>query len=198
MGDYETDYMDGESAVFREKHVSKIFAALLGIPSLVTAVAGVVLAVQGEMAGAAAMAAGAVATSGAALYFAAMRVLVTDTELRVQYGTIGPTIALSDIESVEVITLDALTRLAVGPKIWPDGWRYIYPGATRGVRVRFRRGRSIKTCVVAAKDPEGLAAALQGTAAAGLEVRVEAEEGQDLEPLEAEAAVSSEKEAEGS
>ncbi len=56
MGDYETDYMDGESAVFREKHVSKIFAALLGIPSLVTAVAGVVLAVQGEMAGAAAMA----------------------------------------------------------------------------------------------------------------------------------------------
>ena len=181
MGDdYERDYMGGEGAVYREKHVSRLFSMLLLAPALMALAGGIALGVQGEVGGAISMGVGALGASTAALFFSVMRITVTATELSVQYGTLGPTVKLSSVQSVEVIELSAMTRLAIGPKIWPEGWRYVFPGATRGVRVVYRDGKRTKTITIAADDPEALAAAIrQSTEVVGMQVRVDASE--DLE-----------------
>lgn len=185
MGDdYERDYMDGDGAVYREKHVSKLFSALMLLPALGAAVGGIAAAVQGDFAAAGALAVGAVGAGTAGVFFSVMRTIVTPTELRVQYGTLGPTVELSSIRSVEVVRLNAMTRLAIGPKIWPEGWRYVFPGATHGVRIVFQDGKRTKTITIAADDPEALAAAIhQSSATVGMQVRVETSTEQEVEDV---------------
>lgn len=174
MGDdYERDYMGGDEAVYREKHVSKLFTALLALPALLTAGASIAFAVQGDFAAAGSMAVGALGAGTAGIFFSVMRTTVTATELSVQYGMIGPTVELASVQSVEVVTLSAMTRLAIGPKIWPEGWRFVFPGATHGVRVVYREGKRTKTITIAAEDAETLAAAIrQSSEVVGMQVRV--------------------------
>lgn len=183
MGDdYERDYMDGDGAVYREKHVSKLFSALMLLPALAAAAGGIAAAVQGDFAGAGALAVGALGAGTAGVFFSVMRTIVTPSELRVQYGMLGPTVELSSIRSVEVVRLNAMTRLAIGPKIWPEGWRYVFPGATHGVRVVYQDGKRTKTITIAADDPEALAAAIhQSSATVGMQVRVETSTEQEVE-----------------
>ncbi len=183
MGDdYERDYMDGDGAMYREKHVSKLFSALMLLPALAAAAGGIAAAVQGDFAGAGALAVGALGAGTAGVFFSVMRTIVTPSELRVQYGTLGPTVELSSIRSVEVVRLNAMTRLAIGPKIWPEGWRYVFPGATHGVRVVYQDGKRTKTITIAADDPEALAAAIhQSSATVGMQVRVETSTEQEVE-----------------
>lgn len=182
MGDdYERDYMGGDEAVYREKHVSKLFSALLAVPALVAAAGCITVALQGDFAGAAALGVGALGAGTAGIFFSVMRTTVTATELSVQYGMIGPTIELSSVQSVEVITLSAMTRLAIGPKIWPEGWRYVFPGATQGVRVVYRDGKRTKTITIAAEDAAALASAIrQSSETVGMQVRVSEESSEEV------------------
>lgn len=154
--------MDGAHARYHEKHVSKGFVAFMAVPTLFAVGIGVSIlftpawpAALGPF-----LAAGIVALT--TLFFSAMRTTVTATELTVQYGTLGPRIPLAAIEHAEVVPLGALERLAFGPKYrGSDGWSYISPGQTHGVRVRWRDGKKGGQVLVGARDANALLAAIE-------------------------------------
>ena len=154
--------MDGEHARYHEKYVSKGFVAFMAIPALFATALGVSILLTPAWPAALApfLAAGIVALT--TLFFSAMRTTVTRTTLAVQYGTLGPTVPLAAIESAEIATLGMLERLAFGPKYrGPDGWSYISPGQTRGVRVRWRDGEKVRQILVGARDADALLAAIE-------------------------------------
>jgi hypothetical protein len=57
---------------------------------------------------------GAVSMLVAALYFAVMRVNVTPQSVEIRYGNLRPSIPVTAITSTEVVSLDAISKLAVG------------------------------------------------------------------------------------
>jgi hypothetical protein len=171
---YEAQFMDGEHAFFREKHVARWFAAMMCIQAAVIAIIGLLVAATGPVGAAglpALVAAVLVALGG--LYFAVMRVAVTPTTIEVRYGNLGPSIPVDALTSCEVVKLDVLSRIAFGPK-WegPGAWRYIPPGVGEGVRVRWTEGKRKRTALIGARDAVALAAAIEraraGASAGGL------------------------------
>jgi len=161
MGDrYDAEYMGGDDALYREKHVSRGMAALLGIPAVVSA-GGAIAALTVPVIGAAVAGGVAALMAGAAaVYLSVMRLTVTEDELSVQYGTMGPRIPVANVTGTELVALDALTRIAVGVKWDGKEWRYIPPGVKDGVRVRFLDEGKEKTCLIGAEDAPALARAI--------------------------------------
>ena len=183
---YETEFMGGDDALFREKHVSRIFAGLMALPALAGVAGAVSLALDpngGLLFALIPLMSGA-AIASAGLFFSVMRTVVTNEHVTVQYGMLGPTIDVAAITDCEVVTLAAASRLMFGAKIWPEGWRYIPPGAKSGVRIRFRGARGETTCTIGATDAAGLAAAIRearGRTASTSGVRVDAALEQEYE-----------------
>ncbi len=113
--------------------------------------------------------------------------------MSVQYATMGPRIEIAAITRCEVVELDRFARLAFGPKIWPEGWRYIPPGVEAAVRITWRTAKGESTCTIGATDAAGLAAAIGEARArsnATTGVRVELDDARSLDaPRELEEAM---------
>jgi hypothetical protein len=170
---YEREFMHGGDARYREKHVTRWLVAALGIPgSLMLALAIFALVTAGVLPALGPMI-GAVSMLVAALYFAVMRVNVTPASVEIRYGNLGPSIPVAAIASTEVVTLDAISRLAFGIK-WegPGAWRYIPPGVTHAVRVAWSDGVKKKTALIGAKDAVALARAIEEARGTGVRVDV--------------------------
>jgi hypothetical protein len=179
---YEQRFMGGDEATFREKHVSRVFVALMAVPALAALVLAIFTAIAAGPVAAIAPAVAALFVTLVTLYFAAMRITVTPTHIEIRYGTMGPSIPISAVTSVTEGELDALTRLAFGPK-WqgPRRWSYVPPGVRRAVRVEWDDAGKKAWAQIGASDAPALARAIerarQGKSPA---VRVEDES----EPLE--------------
>jgi hypothetical protein len=159
---YEQQFMGGDEAVFREKHISRLFVALMAIPALFVFVMGIVAGIGAGPLAALIPIAVSLVVALVTLYFAAMRITVTPTHIEVRYGNLGPSIPIADLTSVEIEKLDTLTRLAFGPK-WqgPGSWSYVPPGVRDGVRVKWKVGDKQRSALIGARDAAALASAIR-------------------------------------
>jgi hypothetical protein len=95
------------------------------------------------------------------LFFTTLRTVVTRSAVHVQLGVVGPTIALSDIESVEVAQ-GSFVRAGWGIRFSFDGTvTYSVPSAARDyLRIVYRRGRGHRVVRVMSADPGRLLRAI--------------------------------------
>jgi hypothetical protein len=185
--DYEKKFMAGGDAVYRERHVARIFTALMALPALLTFGIGVAILFSAHRPAAAAIGpffASAV-VSFVALFWAVMRITVTRDTLRVDYGMLGAEIPLSAITSCK---LDA--QIGAGAKWAPGGWRYAPVGTTRGVSVTWTQGGKTKHCYIGSNDPEALLRSIHRDA--GARARIAAPESQEDEAIRREAEAEAE------
>lgn len=174
--DYETQYMAGGGEVLlRDKTVSRLSLALVGIPALVSWGAAAAIAFGADPSASPVFAlipvsAGLVLTACAAL-FTVLRVVVSTQELHVQYGLFGPRIPIESIESCETIKYEWTAYGGWGVRMGSDGsWAYSVPGGSRAVRIRWRKGGESKTTVVTSEQADSIVDAVaQARAARGLE-----------------------------
>jgi hypothetical protein len=184
---YEQEFMGGDDAVFREKHISRLFVALMAIPALFVFVMGIVAGIGAGPIAALIPIAVSLVVALVTLYFAAMRITVTPTNIEVRYGNLGPSIPIASLTSVQIEKLDTLTRLAFGPK-WqgPGKWSYVPPGVRDGVRVKWSENGKERSALIGARDAGALARAIeQSRTGKAPRARVEATE--DEAEVEAEA-----------
>lgn len=157
--------MGGVGALlYRDKMVPPVWArALMGAVTFAPIVATTVATLTG--ADPAILLAGAAGTSVAgvaALLFAVLRVAVSEQEVHVQYGPLGPRIPIDEVESADVVEYSILKYGGFGIRLGLDG-SMIYNmlgDGQRAVRFRLAKGRPSKTILVASRDPEALAAAV--------------------------------------
>jgi hypothetical protein len=151
--DYEQKFMQGGAAVYAERHVARVFTALMAIPALMAFLAGIMILLSPRAPAAAAIApffASAV-VAFSALFWAVMRITVTADKLHVDYGMLGVKIPLSAIKSCALSA-----QLGTGAKWSPGGWRYGPLGTTRGISVEWSEGGATKRCYIGSRDPEAL------------------------------------------
>jgi hypothetical protein len=159
---YEQEFMGGDEAVFREKHLSRLFVAFMAIPALFALAIAVVAGIGAGPLAALAPLFSVLVITLATLYFAAMRITVTPTHVEVRYGNLGPSIPIAALTSVEIEKLDTLTRLAFGPK-WqgPGKWSYVPPGVRDAVRVKWSENGKERSALIGARDAAALARAIE-------------------------------------
>ena len=107
--------------------------------------------------------------------FSVLRVSVTREEVFVQYGLFGPKIAVGDIEQCEAVDYDWKKYGGWGIRYGRDGsvaYNMLGDGG-RAVRIVYRKGNKKKTVLLASRQPERLAAAIQQARAEGRK-RIEA------------------------
>jgi len=153
--DYEAKYMDPSGAIYREKHVARIFTAIFGAFALALAALGIWTIFTASIAGGLVPIAVAAIVALIALYFAVMRTTVTRRHIAIQYGTIGTDIPIDAITNVKLEEM-----IGTGPKWAPGGWLYAPLGTTRGVRITWSEEGKTKTCYIGASDADALASAI--------------------------------------
>lgn len=140
---YERHYMAGEGAVlYRHKHrapwqLHAIFAASM------IAVFGAALAAGGAGGGAVGIAVGLPLIALVWLLFSVLRVTVSEGQVNVQYGLLGPKIPIAAIESAEVVEFDWKRLGGWGIRRSFSGeWIYNMPGdGGRLVRIAWHDAR---------------------------------------------------------
>jgi hypothetical protein len=185
--DYEKKFMQGGDAVYRERHVARIFTALMAIPALVAFGTGIAILFSEKTPAGAAIApffASAVVAL-TALFWAVMRITVTKDTLRVDYGMLGVEIPLTAITACK---LDA--QIGAGAKWAPGGWRYAPLGTTRGISVTWTERGKTKHCYIGSNDPEALLRSVHRDA--GARTRIAAPESQEDQALRQEAEAEAE------
>lgn len=97
------------------------------------------------------------------ILFSVLRVSVSEGELHVQYGLFGPKVPIADILSCEAVDYDWKKYGGWGIRRGFDGSVAYNMVGDRGraVRVVYRKGRWTKTILVATRDPDRLALAVQ-------------------------------------
>jgi len=100
-----------------------------------------------------------VAAFGMAGVLAALRVAVTDSHVHVQYGPIGPKIALSDIVAVDVVDYEAIRYGGWGIRRGlTGGTAYSLPGrGGKSVRITTTKGKVVE---VTSEQPAALRSAI--------------------------------------
>lgn len=97
------------------------------------------------------------------ILFSALRISVTAKEVHVQYGLFGPRIPIEAIESCEACDYDWKQYGGWGIRYGRDGtvaYNMLGDGG-RAVRITYKKGKKTKKVLLAAKDPERLATAIQ-------------------------------------
>ena len=154
--DYERRFMDAGEALYREKHVARLFTGILMFFGLLPLFVGVATTFTAAPWFAAL---GPIAVSALilliALYFAVMRTTVTHEHVTVAYGTLGEKIPIASITDCKREGM-----IGMGPKYGPGGWRYAPLGTTDGVRVSWTRNGKTKSCYIGASDADALARAI--------------------------------------
>lgn len=104
------------------------------------------------------------------ILFSALRISVTSKEVHVQYGLFGPRIPIEAIESCEACEYDWKQYGGWGIRYGRDGSvAYNMLGdAGRAVRITYKKGTKTKKVLLAARDPERLATAIQQARAMAL------------------------------
>lgn len=102
--------------------------------------------------------------------FSALRISVTTKEVHVQYGLFGPRIPIEAIASCEACEYDWTQYGGWGIRYGRDGsvaYNMLGDGG-RAVRITYKKGTKLKKVLLAAKDPERLAAAIHQARAMAL------------------------------
>ncbi|MCZ7681409.1 MAG: hypothetical protein M5U28_22505 [Sandaracinaceae bacterium] len=164
--EYEARHMrgDGEVVLHRDKRVSRWLAAAAGSAGLFTLALAVVIGVMNGTAErplppiALPFVLGAVALLGllimaVGVVYGVLRTVVTDREVRVQLGDIGPRIPLDRIVSCTVVDYEWTRYGGFGARIGRDGsWAYV-PGPGKAVEIRYTDDGEEKRVLVGAGDP---------------------------------------------
>lgn len=122
--------------------------------------------------------------------FSTLRISVTRKEVHVQYGLFGPSIPIEAIESCEACDYDWKQYGGWGIRYGRDGsvaYNMLGDGG-RAVRITYKKGKKTKKVLLAAKDPERLATAIQqarAMAASGGVARIGVEGARDAPRVEA-------------
>lgn len=166
--DYERKFMQGKGVVrFRDRAMAPM--SMLGLfvgVGLVTV--GSVLAIP-DVAGAAiaTAAVGGAFMAGLGVSMMALRTLVSDEVVHIQYGLFGPTIPIDSIERCEAITYSLL-------KVGGFGVRRSLDGATvynmmgdgrRAAEIVYRDGKKTKRVIVSVKNLDAFVSAVQAARA---------------------------------
>ncbi len=104
------------------------------------------------------------------ILFSALRISVTSKEVHVQYGLFGPRIPIEAIESCEACAYDWKQYGGWGIRYGRDGtvaYNMLGDGG-RAVRISYKKGEKTKKVLLAARDPERLATAIQQARAMAL------------------------------
>lgn len=128
--DYESQYMGGGEALFRDRRgIPRWMHLLFALPALVEVVTGVALLASGNGVG--------LVNLGILLpllllwtLFLYLRITLTPETLHVQYGLFGPKIPVSQIRSVDVGKYDWKKFGGWGIRRGREGWAYSTPGGT--------------------------------------------------------------------
>lgn len=178
--------------VAREKIVGTKMAAGMAICAGAFAIASPILALAtGIVALALPPLVPAVLLGGMAVIIPVLRVVVTSEHLMIQVATTGPKIPISAIQKVRVGGVPRAAR-TFGAKLVRGRWIYSAAlGVPDGVVVRYEEKGKTKEIFFASRDPKGMVEAIE-SARTGTRVRVEHEEHEVLEEIEAEAEATSE------
>jgi hypothetical protein len=97
------------------------------------------------------------------ILFSTLRISVTRKEVHVQYGVFGPRIPIEAIESCEACAYDWKQYGGWGIRYGRDGSVAYNMLGDRGraVRITYKKSNKTKKLLLAAKDPERLATAIQ-------------------------------------
>lgn len=205
--DYEARYMSGHGGVlYRDKlRAPGLFHAIMAVPTLFTLLMTIpVLMGWGSKPAppeVALLTLGITAFLGLCwVLFSVLRITVSRDELVVQYGVFGPRIAITSIESCEVVDYDAMKYGGWGIKRAADGsWAYNMIGDEgRAVKVVYRDGNGTSTILLSSPSPERLALAITEARAAAVHrltegrIRLDAPRADDITDADAEAAQSAE------
>jgi hypothetical protein len=104
------------------------------------------------------------------ILFSTLRISVTRKEVHVQYGLVGPRIPIEAIESCEACDYDWKQFGGWGIRFGRDGtvaYNMLGDGG-RAVRITYKKGKKTKKVLLAARDPERLATAIQQARAMAL------------------------------
>jgi hypothetical protein len=104
------------------------------------------------------------------ILFSTLRISVTAKEVHVQYGLLGPRIPIEAIESCEACEYDWKQYGGWGIRFGRDGsiaYNMLGDGG-RAVRITYKKGAKLKKVLLAARDPERLATAIQQARAMAL------------------------------
>jgi hypothetical protein len=97
------------------------------------------------------------------MLFSVLRISVTRKAVHVQYGLFGPTIPVDAITACEAVDYDFQQYGGWGIRYGRDGsvaYNMMGDGG-RAVRIAYTKGGKSKTVLLASRDPERLAAAIQ-------------------------------------
>ena len=155
--EYEQKYMSGGEAVVRERRglprwMHALFGGLIGFEVLV----GLVIMLAGSPAGWVNLMMG-IPLAMIWMLFLYLRVTLTNDALHVQYGIMGPTIQLSQIQSVTKITYDWKKFGGWGIRYIKGITAYSTPGGNNeALRVEWtdEKGKAKKTVVTTDKAAE--------------------------------------------
>ncbi len=164
--DYERAYMTHGNVRFRDKLVaSKLFHALMG-RSGVGLIGAAVAAwgANGDTLAAGVFLAGAAASVGTWGLFSGLRITVTDDNIIVQYGLLGPTIPLESIESIESVDYHWTRAGGFGIRLGMDGSIVYNMMGDRGkaVKIVWRNKYGIKRKhVLSSTNPDAMVNAIE-------------------------------------
>jgi len=123
------------------------------------------------------------------ILFSTLRISVTAKEVHVQYGLLGPRIPIGAIEACEACEYDWKQYGGWGIRFGRDGsvaYNMLGDGG-RAVRITYKKGAKLKKVLLAARDPERLATAIQQARAMALTSSPAARFEDVAEPLRSEA-----------
>jgi hypothetical protein len=169
--EYEIKYMGGRRAIARSRkrfpwwfHITmNTPAAICGITAAVAAATGATPDVPALLAG---LGIGAgLLCSALWLLFTHVRITVTMDHLHVQYGVLGPKIAIRDVVSIQAEQYDWKEFGGWGLKVSKRDGAQAYSvagGADRGVRIEYRaEDGSIRKLFVSTEEPEEIVRAVR-------------------------------------
>jgi hypothetical protein len=157
---------DGARVVWRDKVVSRLMAALLAIPGLMTIGIGVLIALANATsrkpvpAAAVPFVIAAIAGLGVSLcvlgvVFGVLRTVVTERAVHVKYGLWGPTIVVESIRSCRVVDYDWKRFGGWGIRRGPGGvWAYVPSSPGNVVEIVYLDGNAERRVLVGAANAE--------------------------------------------
>ena len=177
MDEYERKHFQAPGRViYRDKvKMAPAGAAMIGLTGLVFFAAGAIALATGDPQITAMTWICALPLLGLVPVFGAVRLLVTDRELRLQVGVGGPRVEIENIESVRV--------LGAGERGTPKAKEYPLKNGSHGLELHLRDGDVVRIRTDEARVAALAAAVAEARQAHGPQVRVEldaAEEHQDV------------------
>lgn len=157
---YETEFMSGGDVIAREKFVVPrwvlaIFVAAFAIPAAATLLTGAPIWLSLLT---------VLPAVPITLLMSVIRVSVSNEALHIQYGVMGPKIAIGKIIEAEAVDYRALDYGGWGVRYQISTKTRIYNtigDAGRALRVRYDDDGVLRTVLVSSRDPERLVAAIE-------------------------------------